>query len=282
MMTRRKDRPQIERHAFAFELRWWTVLIMFLIAGSLASNILALIYPFLEFSAAFQGRERYSIPHTIELMWNLDLYAIAILIVAFSLTFPFVKLIMLTTILWLPMTRTGRSRTLSILRQLGRWSLLDVFIALIILVLADDQLFIGATPRVGVTLFLAAICTSMFTCELLEYFNLRRESHPVDPLKGRHTPVYWAAGWLFWLMIPMVVLAIGSLLIALGLPYFQISEMLLKHKSYSVIKSITALLDSGWWIFAYSMLAFLVVFPMLRLVTLGLLGFVPLTGGSDE
>ena len=55
----------ISRNVLGKQLGWWTVLCTLILLGSLTSNIFALIYPFLEFSAAFQGKEAYSIPHTI-------------------------------------------------------------------------------------------------------------------------------------------------------------------------------------------------------------------------
>ena len=82
-----------------------TLSVSALLLASLVCNILAISSPFLEFSAAFQGKEFYSIPLTIRLMWDFDLYAAAILIVGFSLIFPFVKLAMLSLAIWVPMER---------------------------------------------------------------------------------------------------------------------------------------------------------------------------------
>ena len=147
---------------------------------------------------------------------------------------------------------------------------------MIILILADDQIFIGAKPKIGVTLFLAAICSSMFACALLEYLNHRGIEQKHEPLQGRHVPIYWASGWPFWLMIPAIVVAIGSLALAVTRPFFQISQFGLHDYAYSVITSIQALDKSGWTSFAITMLAFLVALPMLRLVLLLILGFVPL------
>ena len=273
------DHQKIERNILAKELGWKTVVFMLMLLVSLTVNILALIFPFLRFEEAFQGKELYSIPHTIELMWGLKLYFIAILIVAFSLTFPFVKLAMLFTILWMPLARTGRHKALSTLRQLGRWSLLDVFVALLILILANDQMFIGATPRVGVALFLTAICLSMLTCELIEYYNRNDSKSSSKPSSDRRVAMYWASGWTFWLMGPLLLLSLFSLLVAIELPFFQISEVLLKHKSYSVMKSIQALTQSGQAAFAWTMMAFLVILPALHMVLIGVLGFVPMRNG---
>ena len=273
---KKKDREKIERNILAKELGWKTAIFMLMLMSALTVNILALIFPFLQFDAAFQGSELYSIPHTIQLMWSLDLYFIAILIVAFSLTFPFVKLAMLFTILWMPLSRSGRHKALVTLRQLGRWSLLDVFVALLILILANDQLFIGATPRIGVALFLSAICLSMLTCELIEFYNRTNLEKTPDSRPDRRFAVYWASGWTFWLMIPLLLISLLSLLVAVELPFFQISEVLLKHKSYSVMKSIQALKESGQPAFAWTMMAFLVILPALHLICMGILGFVPM------
>ncbi len=272
----KSDQGLIERNILAKELGWKTAVFMLMLLVALTVNIMALIFPFLQFDAAFQGSEMYSIPHTIELMWSLDLYFIAILIVAFSLTFPFVKLAMLFTILWMPLSRTGRHSALTTLRQLGRWSLLDVFVALLILILANDQIFIGATPRIGVALFLSAICLSMLTCELIEFYNRRSMEKTVDSSPNRRVAIYWASGWTFWLMIPMLLLSMFSLLVAVELPFFQISEVLLKHKSYSVIKSIQSLTENGQPAFAWTMMAFLVIIPLLHLVFIVILGFIPM------
>ena len=248
---------------------------MLMLLGALTVNILALIYPFLYVEIPFDN-SNYSIPHTIRLMWDSKLYAIAVLIVAFSLTFPFVKITMLLTIFWLPTTRSGRHKTLSTLRQLGRWSLLDVFIVLIIMVLSNDQMFIGAKPKIGVSLFLAAIFGSMLVCEILEYLNKGETKSDKDPMEGRHTPVYWAAGKLYWLMIPLLALSVVSLYIAISTSYFKITWWLLKHKAYSVWDSVMALLDSGFYIFGYTMLGVLIVVPSLRLLSLIALGFLPM------
>ena len=265
--------------ALGNSLGWVAFVLTGLLFGALVCNVLALIYPFLEFSAAFKGKEFYSIPLTISLMWDFGLYAAAILVVAFSLIFPFVKLAMLLATLWVPMRDGLRRRILVSLRNLGRWSLLDVFIVLTILVLADDQIFVGAVPKVGVTLFLVAICTSMLTCEILDSLSPEaNESEPSLALSSRKS-LYSGSGWKFGLMLLLFAVTIVSLFAAIGLPYFHISQFLLKHKAYSVIESVMALAQSGSLAFALTVLVFLVIFPLARISLMALEGFVPL---SDE
>ena len=277
MTTEEKSAGQ--KLALGNSLGWVAFVLTGLLFGALICNVLALSYPFLEFSAAFKGKEFYSIPLTISLMWDFGLYAAAILVVAFSLIFPFVKLAMLLATLWVPMGGPLRRRILVSLRNLGRWSLLDVFIVLTILVLADDQIFVGAVPKVGVTLFLVAICTSMLTCEVLDSLSPEaNESEPSLALSSRKS-LYSGSGWKFGLMLLLFAVTIVSLFGAIGLPYFHISQFLLKHKAYSVIDSVMALAQSGSLAFALTVLVFLVVFPLARISLMALEGFVPL---SDE
>lgn len=272
-----------DKTSLASEFRPWALALTSVIFAALVCNILALIYPFLEFSAAFQGREFYSIPLTISLMWNFGLYAAAILIVAFSLIFPFVKLALLLMTLWMPMLPIHRERTLGALRHLGRWSLLDVYIVLTILVLADDQIFIGAVPRVGVTLFLIAICSSMATAEFIHGLNGEFSSATTEKAKpGRKRSAYWASPKVFWPMLALLPLATVSLLAAIGLPFFHISQFMLRHKAYSIVNSITALMESGFLALALPMMAFLVILPVAKLASMAFVGFVPLHENTQK
>ena len=77
-------------------------------------------------------------------------------------------------------------------------------------------------------------------------------------------------------MLLLFLLTTISLFAAIGLPYFHISQFLLKHKAYSVINSIAALFSSGFLAFAIPMVAFLVIFPAARLISMGICGFVPM------
>ncbi|MEE3328363.1 MAG: paraquat-inducible protein A [Myxococcota bacterium] len=276
-MKSERQASATENGALAGSLGGVAFVLTGLLLGALVCNILALIYPFLEFSAAFRGKEFYSIPLTISLMWDFGLYAAAILVVAFSLTFPFVKLAMLLATLWIPMSHSLRRRMLVSLRNLGRWSLLDVFIVVTILVLADDQIFVGAVPRVGVTLFLIAICTSMLTCEILDSLSPDgKEADPSPVIPGRYA-LYSNSGWTYGLMLILFLATTVSLFAAIGLPYFHISQFLLKHKAYSVIESVMALAQSGSLAFALTIMVFLVIFPVARISLMAAEGFIPLS-----
>src|SRR6185436_5306905 len=61
-----------------------------------------------------------------------------------------------------------RSLWLERVGRLGRWSMLDVFLAALLLGLTNDGFFVDTEPRVGLPLFALAVGLSLFAGELLE------------------------------------------------------------------------------------------------------------------
>ncbi len=229
-------------------------------------NIAALKFPFLGVRVFPAETENYSIPHTIRLMWSEKLYLISVLIAAFSLIFPFVKLSLLWTAWYAPMRFGTRDRILVVLGGLGKWSLLDVFVALVMIVLAHDQgtLFVSGV-KVGLGLFMAAILLAMFAGDLMHYLHDRVddavESRPTRPIYGRRT-VH---------LIP--VLAVGaavSYLAAIAAPYLQITAWYLNDHKYSILQTVGTLLGDREIVFGLAVGCFLVLLPGLRIVLIAL------------
>ena len=81
-------------------------------------------------------------------------------------------------------------------------------------------------------------------------------------------------------MLLLFLLTTVSLFAAIGLPYFHISQFLLKNKAYSVIESIVALAQSGSVAFALTIMVFLVIFPIARISLMAAEGFIPMSRES--
>ncbi|MCP4834259.1 MAG: paraquat-inducible protein A [Phycisphaera sp.] len=257
------DKPPRRPLAFDYDqsIMVWAVPLMIMMA--LTCNVTALTLPFLEIRIWPAGVENYSVPHTVELMWGtFKLYLIAVLIAGFSLVFPFVKLLMLGCAWYVPLTGKSRSRLLSTLGALGRWSLLDVFVALVLIVLAHDQgtLFVtGVEPGLG--LFLCAIVMAMATGDLMHHLHERSEGSVVEVRKGeRVSPL------LVWAVPILAIGAIAALVAALQAPYLRITAWFLDDAEYSILGTIVALLQEGEIVFGLAVGTFLVVTPSLRIV----------------
>ena len=161
----------------------------------LFSNVVALFLPFLDIEVVLKGSSEYKLPESVKLMWETGLYWVAILIAGFSLVFPFVKLLSLFTLWFFPMRVSTRGRGLRILGSLGRWSLLDVFVALVLIVLAHEQGSLFVTDvKPGLYLFLLAILMAMSTGEFMAVLHERTENLPeLSDTKTKRPSV--GSGW---------------------------------------------------------------------------------------
>ena len=150
------------------------------------------------------------------------------------------------------------------LGALGRWSLLDVFVALVMIVLAHDQgrLFVtGVKPGLG--LFLAAILIAMVTGDVLHALHDRAAE--ADSSTGR-SPIPGAIPTWKSIIIPVLALgALAALLAALSVPYLKITAWFLTDRDYSVASSVVALATDGDVLFAVIVALFLGVTPAARI-----------------
>jgi len=238
---------------------WRGVPVPVLLATSLACNVTALLVPFMEIDIALQARQVYSLPRSVKLMWEHDLHLIALLILAFSIVFPLAKLGTLCVVWFLSRGPAVRRRLLAIVEPLGKWSFMDIFVVTIILVLTDDQLFVGARTIAGVYYFIAAIALSMVTTLIIQRL--------ADPLpcdvagtSRRHT-LLARRGWLRWPTWLVLLAALPALGAAVGVPFIKISQFLLQSNDYSIAAAIPALWSEKAYVIASIVAVTLVAMP---------------------
>ena len=240
-----------------------------LLAASLCCNVTALIVPFLEIEVFLRGTSTYSLPRSVELMWEAELYAISLLIVGFSILFPFAKLVAMTCV-WFFMREPGPRRALlERIEPLGKWSFLDIFIVIIILVLTNDQLFIGATPVVGLYFFVVAIVLSMITAMVIE--RLSRPQPPEEP--GQPRSLASKPGRRRWLVGSLLVLSVPALMAAVELPFLKTTRFLLAGEAYSIRRSAGTLWSDDAYLLAAIVAATLIAVPVACVVALPVVWF---------
>lgn len=105
--------------------------------------------------------------HTFSILsgiWNLYAekhYVLAIVIFLFSVIFPITKLFVLTALWFVPMTKAAREQCLKWLEMLGKWSMLDVFVVAVTVVITQMSGILEAKPHIGIYLFAASVILSM-------------------------------------------------------------------------------------------------------------------------
>ena len=223
------------------------------IAASLGLNVAALVVPFLSVDVAFKGTSLYSLPRSVRLLWQAGLHVLAVLVALFSILFPFVKLAVLT---WAASGRgsaEARARWLGRVGRLGRWSMLDVFLASLLLGITNDRFFVDTRALIGLPLFALAIAISLTTGELLERRLAAREHYRVTPATHGQRALL-AATWLV-------------LLAAVGLPFLEISDWRMRDEAYS----LAGLVGSLWGasvIVAALIAVFVIGLPLFELVAI--------------
>jgi paraquat-inducible protein A len=232
---------------------------------SFTFNVLALTTPFTQVGHFLGRPANCTLPHSVYLMWDEGLYGIAVLIVGFSIIFPFAKLFALTYTWQFEKNPQRRQKLLSIIEPLGKWSMLDVFATCIILILCNKQIFIYGTPMIGVNFFLLAIFISMITSIIIAYIHDKNENTTFNPdnVKFINTLSKRSKGFIFLI----VLLSLITLILAICAPYIQISSFFLIDYSYSIFGSVSSLF-SQTIVLSIFMLTTLVFFPILHITSM--------------
>ena len=108
----------------------------------------------------------YSIWAGITELWKSHHYFLAALIFFFSMIFPSAKLLSLLTVWFVPLTYETRAKSLNLLEILGRWSMLDVYVVAVLVVLIKAKDIVDANASIGIYMFAAAIFLSLLTTNL--------------------------------------------------------------------------------------------------------------------
>lgn len=114
------------------------------------------------------GSDEYSIWQTVTGLWQDKSYILSVIIFFFSMVFPATKLGLMGW-LWFSHTQEDeRDRVLHWLGILGKWSMLDVFVVAILIVLVKASSLMDASAMYGIYIFAAAIALSMIVTSLIE------------------------------------------------------------------------------------------------------------------
>ena len=235
----------------------------------LLANITALFVPFL--SIDFMEKEVYSLPHSVLLMWDNKLYLIAILIVMFSITFPLVKTISLILIWFFSIRPFTRHRFIHLLESAGKWSMFDIFVVILLMVISTRQTFINTEPQIGLLFFIIAIIGNMLMSRLVSNLDQRYNFDP-EAFFGDEEKSFeplTSTGAIGWFMPFLLLGGIVSMVYAIELPFFKINNIPLFSKSYSIHTAIEALFQDDRIVLAVFMVLFLCVAPLLSLILMG-------------
>ncbi|MBI1336906.1 MAG: hypothetical protein GC164_08085 [Phycisphaera sp.] len=139
-----------------------------LVVLSLAALSVSLYLPFIRVDKLIFFKDEYTLPHSIAVMWSSRNYFLAIVILLFSILFPYAKLVTLGVVWFWRMEEQDRDKALHWLAVLGKWSMLDVFVVALVIVLTQSKGGVEARPRPGIYVFAGAIMVSMVVTMMIQ------------------------------------------------------------------------------------------------------------------
>ncbi len=248
----------------------WSWVIPVLLVISLVANILGLVLPFLEIDEAFHDKVIYSLPHSVELMWQHKLYFISLLILGFSIIFPFVKLFSLIAVWFLPWQSKNRERYLHVIELLGKWSYMDIFVVILLLSLTSDQSNIASTVHLGVYFFICANNKNKVTSEIIMTLARKQCEAELPPKEysAKRKRMLFDNIYLGWIVPVLVFASAIALIESLHATFLRISQLFLVSHSYSINQIGVVLQEEKHWVLLIILVGTLFVVPILRLALL--------------
>lgn len=144
--------------------RWLGLVLL----ASLALLALGLFLPAIEINSLFFLSREFSLVESVFSFLEAGDYFLFAVTFVFSILFPTFKIVS-GLVLWHAADLTGSSagKLLEVLTAASKWSMLDVFIIALVVLVADGRLLTGADIRVGAIIFSAAVLVSTWAVRRL-------------------------------------------------------------------------------------------------------------------
>jgi paraquat-inducible protein A len=150
----------------------WRLEVPLLILVSLGTFLVALTLPLMQIEKKILWKHwsnDYSVVTGVKGLFNDKEYVLAMVLFFFSIVFPLVKFVALSVIWMVRLPEANRQKLLHLLGILGKWSMLDVLVVAILIVLVKIGPLAKVEAKSGVYVFAAAILLSMITTMYIDY-----------------------------------------------------------------------------------------------------------------
>ena len=146
--------------------KYWGIPV--LLAGSGILLIMGLVLPAITLKELIFWTNTFSVLTGIQSLFDEGHYLLGLVIMLFSLFFPIFKLFILSMV-WFSALPTGkREFYIHWLGILGKWSMLDVFVVAVTIVVTKISGLAKANAEVGIYFFGASVVLAMIATEQIE------------------------------------------------------------------------------------------------------------------
>ena len=136
--------------------------------ASVAALTAGLSMPVITLTELVFRKNTYSVVGGVVALYNQKDYVLAAVIFIFSCVFPIVKLLSLLLLWFVPFDSDQRGKVVTWLGHLGKWSMLDVYVVALTIVIAKSSTLLKAKPELGIYYFGASVVLSILTSTRIE------------------------------------------------------------------------------------------------------------------
>ena len=149
-----------------------------LLLVSLATLTCGLFLPVITLEELVFWKHTFSVLTGIVSLWTEGYYILGLVVLLFSVIFPILKLVMLFSLWFRNLTAQQRQSYVHWLAIMGKWSMLDVFVVAITIVVAKISNFANAQARMGIYFFGISIVLAILATMRMEYFIKKQDAAP--------------------------------------------------------------------------------------------------------
>jgi paraquat-inducible protein A len=146
-----------------------------MILSSFVLLLIALSMPLMKMEKMVFWKSQYSVITGARGLWEQGQYVLAIILFFFSVVFPLCKLAVLGFVWFIRLAEEKRKTVLHWLGILGKWSMLDVFVVAILIVLVKIGPLAKVEAQRGLYWFAGAILLSMITSMYVDSLAGKKE-----------------------------------------------------------------------------------------------------------
>lgn len=186
---------------------------------------------------------------------------LGLILLVFSIVFPILKLVSLLAIWFKKLEPGQRDASLTLLKVLGKWSMLDVFVVVILVGSVKLGILAQAEVESGIYVFASAILLSLVVTFLIAKSADRETARSEKSKSLRARPTRWH---------DTIASATALVFFAAGLflPIMHIEEWVFWNKQYSIATGTWKLLVEGELFLASLVLVFVVLVPATSFISL--------------
>lgn len=156
---------RLHHHAALGLQRAWAYLM-----AAVVLYIPANVLPVMATANVLQGRERHTILGGIVELWHADEWALALIVFVASIAVPLLKMASLALLAWTAQrgsvwARAERTRLYRLVEAVGHWSMLDVFVVVLLVSMMRFGALASVQPQPGLLAFGAVVVLTMLASE---------------------------------------------------------------------------------------------------------------------